>query len=80
MQSVEELAGDPQALANGYIGDVHLESGQSYRLPSVPVQFDEQPPSLRRAPEHGEHTEAVLLDLGYDWDRILELKDAGVIG
>lgn len=80
VQAVEELVDDPQAIANGYFGDVHLDSGQTYRLPSVPVQFDEQPPSLRRAPEHGEHTEAVLLELGHDWDRILELKEAGVIG
>jgi crotonobetainyl-CoA:carnitine CoA-transferase CaiB-like acyl-CoA transferase len=80
VQSVEELVDDPQAIANGYLGEVELDGGQSYRLPAVPVQFDEQPPPLRRAPEHGEHTEAVLLELGYDWDRILELKDAGVIG
>jgi crotonobetainyl-CoA:carnitine CoA-transferase CaiB-like acyl-CoA transferase len=79
VQSVEELVEDPQVIANGFIGDVHLEDGGSYRLPTVPVQFDGCPPPLRRAPEHGEHTEAVLLDLGYDWDRIIELKDAGVI-
>jgi len=79
VQAVEELVDDPQVVANNYIGDVHLEGGPSYRLPAVPVQFDEQPPPLRRAPEHGEHTEAVLLELGYDWDRIAQLKDAGVI-
>jgi crotonobetainyl-CoA:carnitine CoA-transferase CaiB-like acyl-CoA transferase len=80
VQAVEELVDDPQIVANGYLGEVHLEDGASYRLPAVPVQFDEQPPPVRRAPEHGEHTEAVLLDLGYDWDRISQLKDAGVIG
>jgi formyl-CoA transferase len=31
------------------------------------------------APEMGQHTEEVLLELGYDWDQIIALKDAGVI-
>jgi crotonobetainyl-CoA:carnitine CoA-transferase CaiB-like acyl-CoA transferase len=79
VQAVEELPDDPQVVANGYVGDVALEDGSSYRLPAVPVQFDGRPPALRRAPEHGEHTEAVLLELGYDWERISALKDAGVI-
>lgn len=79
IQSVEEVVDDPQVIANAYIGDVSTADGVSYRLPTVPVQFDEQPPELRRAPEHGEHTEAVLVELGYDWDRISELADAGVI-
>ncbi|MER5181518.1 CoA transferase [Streptomyces sp. NPDC002896] len=79
LQAVEELLSDPQVLANDYVGDVELEDGSSYRLPTVPVQFDERPPALRRAPEHGEHTEAVLLELGFTWERIAELKDAGVI-
>jgi len=43
------------------------------------VQFDEQPATVRRAPEHGQHTDEVLLELGYDWDRIVELKVAEVV-
>jgi crotonobetainyl-CoA:carnitine CoA-transferase CaiB-like acyl-CoA transferase len=31
------------------------------------------------APEMGQHTEEVLLELGYDWDRIIALKEAEVI-
>jgi len=27
----------------------------------------------------GQHTEEVLIELGYDWDYILKLKDEGVI-
>ena len=79
MQTIHEVVDDPQVAANSYLGTVLLDDGTEYRLPAVPVQFDEHPPHLRRAPEHGEHTEAVLTELGYDWDRIAELADAGVI-
>jgi crotonobetainyl-CoA:carnitine CoA-transferase CaiB-like acyl-CoA transferase len=43
------------------------------------VQFDEQPTALRRAPGHAQHTDEVLLELGYDWDRIIELKVSEVV-
>jgi len=79
VQSVLELLHDPQVEANGYIGDVRTDGDAAYRLPAVPVQFDGQPPALRRAPEHGEDTETVLAELGYEWDDITELKEAGVI-
>jgi crotonobetainyl-CoA:carnitine CoA-transferase CaiB-like acyl-CoA transferase len=79
VQSVPELLDDPQVAANGYIGDVVIDGETAYRLPAVPVQFDGQPPPLRRAPEHGEDTETVLADLGYAWEEIIGLKEAGVI-
>ena len=79
VQSVAELMDDPQVLANGYIGDVVIDGETAYRLPTVPVQFDGQPPALRRAPEHGEDTETILSELGYDWDQIIGFKEAGVI-
>lgn len=79
IQAVEELLDDPQVLANDYLGDVQLDDGTSYRLPRVPVQFDEHAPELRRGPEHGEHTEEVLLELGYTWDDIAAMGEAGVL-
>jgi crotonobetainyl-CoA:carnitine CoA-transferase CaiB-like acyl-CoA transferase len=79
VQSVRELVDDPQVFANGYVGEVVAEGLPSYRLPAVPVQFDERPPPMRRAPEHGEHTEEILLELGHDWDVIAMMKDTGVI-
>jgi crotonobetainyl-CoA:carnitine CoA-transferase CaiB-like acyl-CoA transferase len=79
IQSVRELLDDPQVEANGYIGDVLVEGEPVYRLPAVPVQFDGKPPTLRRAPEHGEDTESVLAELGYHWDHILGLKESGAI-
>jgi crotonobetainyl-CoA:carnitine CoA-transferase CaiB-like acyl-CoA transferase len=77
-QSVTEIADDRQVVANGYIdtiddGDVH------FSLPTGAVQFDETPAALRRAPAHGQHTDEVLAELGYDWDRIVELKVAEIV-
>ena len=44
-----------------------------------PLQFDEEPPDLTRAPEHGEHTDEVLAELGLDTDAILDLKIKGAV-
>jgi crotonobetainyl-CoA:carnitine CoA-transferase CaiB-like acyl-CoA transferase len=44
-----------------------------------PVQFDETPTPLLRAPEPGEHTDAILAELGFDWDRVVQLKVAGAV-
>jgi crotonobetainyl-CoA:carnitine CoA-transferase CaiB-like acyl-CoA transferase len=79
VQSVSELLDDPQVEANGYVGDVVIDGEAAYRLPAVPVQLDGRPPPLRRAPEHGEDTESLMLELGYGWDDIAGLKEAGVV-
>lgn len=75
-QRVDELYDDEQVLANGYLGPAG-EGG--FQLVAPPAQFDETPVRSRRAPEHGEHTEEVLLELGLGWDDIARLKDDHVI-
>lgn len=82
MQTPGEVAADPQVVANDYI--VPLDRAGDESLPPMlvtsPVQFDETSPrNLHRAPEVGEHTEQVLLDLGYGWDDITRLKSKGVV-
>jgi crotonobetainyl-CoA:carnitine CoA-transferase CaiB-like acyl-CoA transferase len=79
-QTPLELHSDPQVAANGYLAEVEMINGKSLRLVTSPAQFDGEPAAPTRAPEHGEHTEAVLLDLGVSWDEIEGLKQAGAIG
>jgi crotonobetainyl-CoA:carnitine CoA-transferase CaiB-like acyl-CoA transferase len=79
VQTPSELLVDPQALANGYIRDVEAKSGTVFRMVPSPLQFDERPPDLTRAPDHGEHTDEVVGELGYDQEALLELKIKGVI-
>ena len=80
MLSPAEIGNDPQALANGYLPEVDKGDGRVYRGIASPVRFDRSPiGTLSGAPEHGQHTEDVLLDLGFGWDDIGALKDQGVV-
>ena len=73
----EDLLDDDQVAANGYLREVTVSSGATYRVVSAPLQFDEEPPVLAPAPEHGEHTDELLAELGYDTEAQLELKLSG---
>jgi formyl-CoA transferase len=70
-----------QVGANGYLPEVTCDDGSTYRLPAPPAQFGGQAASPRGpAPELGQHTEEILLELGRDWNDISALRDAGALG
>jgi crotonobetainyl-CoA:carnitine CoA-transferase CaiB-like acyl-CoA transferase len=79
VQTQGELLEDPQVLANDYVREVKHKSGNSYRIVGAPIMFDGKAPELTAAPDHGEHTDEVLLELGLDMDQIIELKVKGAI-
>lgn len=79
VQAPGELAADPAVVANGYIPTVMTVQGSPYPLAINPVQFDEQHIVPHGAPEHGQHTEEVLMEAGIDWDRIEKYKNDGAV-
>lgn len=79
-QTFLDLGEDEQALANDAFFAVEPVDGSApVRVVRGPVQFDHASVQTTRAPEHSEHTEAVLLELGLEWDHIERLKAAGAI-
>jgi crotonobetainyl-CoA:carnitine CoA-transferase CaiB-like acyl-CoA transferase len=79
VQSADEIPTDPQVVANGYVPIVSRDDGVTYPLVANPVQFNETPVVLGPAPEHGQHTEEILLELGLDWEQIIAHKEAGAV-
>jgi crotonobetainyl-CoA:carnitine CoA-transferase CaiB-like acyl-CoA transferase len=70
LQAVE----DAQIRANEYL----VQAGE-LELVANPVQFDVSPPESGPAPAFAAQTDEILLELGLDWDRIIELKTAGAV-
>jgi crotonobetainyl-CoA:carnitine CoA-transferase CaiB-like acyl-CoA transferase len=66
-------------LANGYLRTATLNDGSQAQLVANPVQFDEKPWDLSGAPECGQQTEEVLLELGVAWDEIARYKEEKAI-
>lgn len=81
VQDIPDVVNDPQVIANDYILDWEHPVSGPIRVMGFPVEFSENPSTLRRAPPaFGEHTEEVLQEFcGYDWDKISGLKKNGVI-
>ena len=73
-----------QALDNPFVKeqervlDFLYPDGRSIRLLALPVRTGDPHP-VKAAPTMGEHTEALLAELGYDAQRIVALRAAGVV-
>jgi crotonobetainyl-CoA:carnitine CoA-transferase CaiB-like acyl-CoA transferase len=79
VQDTLEAAADPQSVANGYIQECQTATGTPFKLVASPVQFGGEPAVPGRAPELNEHGDAILAELGFDWDSVVDLKVRGVV-
>ncbi|MDH3679476.1 MAG: CoA transferase [Acidimicrobiia bacterium] len=80
VQSTLEMRSDPQAHAAGCYVKAPTAEGQMVDMVATPVDFGSTPWDVSgAAPELGQHTELVLMELGKDWDEIEHLKADGVI-
>ncbi len=81
VQSVHEIINDPQAEANNYFQDRYYpQSGLTVKTPALPpVQLgSKEPAPLEPAPRLGEHSVAILQDLGFSETEIADMIEKKV--
>jgi crotonobetainyl-CoA:carnitine CoA-transferase CaiB-like acyl-CoA transferase len=74
-----EVGQDPAVRANGLIAEVIDCEGTPQELVANPVQFDEKPTQITRAPQFAEHTDEILRALGKSDDELIDLKISGAV-
>ena len=84
VQTMEEIAVDPQAWANDYIFKKEQKDGKNIYFVRTPIVFTEQPAVKEesgrgRSPKLGEDSSEILKSIGYDDATINEFKANGVI-
>jgi alpha-methylacyl-CoA racemase len=78
---VEEMVTDPQVLHRRMIVDIQHPTLGTVREVGIAIKLSETPGTIRTAaPTAGEHTDAVLKDLGLEAGDIAALRSKGVIG
>jgi CoA:oxalate CoA-transferase len=81
VQSMNDIASDPQVIANRYIIDYNHEVLGPVKVLGLPVALSETPGKvIAEAPEFGQHTEEVLMEMGgYTWEEITDLRNKKAI-
>jgi crotonobetainyl-CoA:carnitine CoA-transferase CaiB-like acyl-CoA transferase len=81
IRSFAEAADDPQIAANGMVVEIEHATAGRLRLLGTPLRLHATPPRHALPPaDLGQHTRAVLEELGYSAAAIDELQAQGVVG
>ena len=80
VQKPSEVLEDQQAVANSFFTVTSHPTHGPITVIANPIILNETPAKMRiPAPEVGQHTEEILLEIGYNWEDISQLKDKGII-
>jgi crotonobetainyl-CoA:carnitine CoA-transferase CaiB-like acyl-CoA transferase len=81
VQEYADLATDPQVVENNMVTEFEHPTFGALQMVAPAVNLSETPGSVRTpAPEFSQHTEEVLLEAGYTWEEIEQLRSSGAIG
>lgn len=81
IQNLNELANDPQAIANDYLFDLQVADGSDVTVVAGPVSFNGTavPANPKRSPDLGQHTLELLRDIGVTEDHIEGYRKRNII-
>jgi formyl-CoA transferase len=78
--SIADLAAEPHYAARGNLERIPALAGGTVAVPGIVPKLSATPGAVQqRAPRLGEHTDAVLRELGHDEARIAALRAQGVV-
>ena len=81
VNTLMDLQKDPQILANDYLIDFEHPTMGKIKIPGYPIHFSgSYAGTTSAAPELGEHTDEVLIELGgYDHKEIEAFRQEGIV-
>ena len=76
---MKEIAHEPALRASGTVVEVEHPERGAYLTVGNPIKMSDSPTVVTRSPLLGEHTDAVLAQLGYDAAAVAALRAAGAV-
>ena len=77
--SMKEIAEEPSLRKTGTVVEVDHPKRGKYLSVGNPIKMSDSPTEVKRSPLLGEHTDEVLVELGYSKDKIAALRTEKVI-
>jgi len=77
--SMEELAAEPSLRATGTVVEVDHPKRGKYLSVGNPIKMSDSPSEVTRSPLLGEHTDEVLVELGYGPEQIAAMREEKVV-